>query len=116
VNGAFLTFLRNSVKVLLIGAIRGYQLVISPGLPGRCKFYPSCSHYALDAVKEYGAARGFILAAWRVLRCNPLSHGGYDPVSHQKLFAPRGPQSQGVQVRGALPSPPALRRPNGLGG
>jgi putative membrane protein insertion efficiency factor len=81
---------RNPVKALLLGAIRSYQLVISPGIPSRCKYYPSCSQYALDAVREYGAARGFVLAFWRVLRCNPLSYGGYDPVARQKLFRPRG--------------------------
>jgi putative membrane protein insertion efficiency factor len=80
---------RNPVRALLIGVIRAYQLVISPGLPGRCKFYPSCSQYALDAIREYGPARGFVLAVWRILRCNPLSYGGYDPVSRQKLFATR---------------------------
>ncbi len=78
--------IRNPVKTSLMGLIRFYQVVISPGIPSRCKYYPSCSQYALDAVREYGAARGFVLAVWRVLRCNPLSYGGYDPVSRQKLF------------------------------
>jgi putative membrane protein insertion efficiency factor len=89
VREALSTLLRNPVKALFIGAIRAYQVVISPGLPGRCKYYPSCSQYGLDAIKEYGAARGCVLAVWRVLRCNPLSYGGYDPVSRQKLFATR---------------------------
>lgn len=88
------TTTRNPVRALFIGAIRGYQLAISPGLPGRCKFYPSCSQYALDAIKEYGAARGVVLGAWRILRCNPLSYGGYDPVSRQKLFGKRGRSKQ----------------------
>jgi hypothetical protein len=69
--------------------IRFYQVVISPSIPSRCKYYPSCSQYALDAVREYGAARGVILAVWRIVRCNPLSYGGYDPVSRQKLFRAR---------------------------
>jgi putative membrane protein insertion efficiency factor len=89
VRRTFLSLLCNPVRALLMGAIRGYQVVISPGLPGRCKFYPSCSQYALDAMADYGAARGFLLAVWRLLRCNPLSMGGYDPVSRQTLFAPR---------------------------
>ena len=88
-RGAVLRFLRNPVKAVVIGLIRFYQVVISPGIPGHCKYYPSCSQYALDAVREYGAVRGFVLAAWRVLRCNPLSYGGYDPVSRQKLFRAR---------------------------
>lgn len=86
---ALLTFLQNPAKTLLLWAIRGYQVVVSPGLPSRCKYYPSCSQYAVDAVREYGATRGLVLAGWRLLRCNPLSYGGYDPVSHQRLFAPR---------------------------
>ena len=84
----------NPVKALFVGVIRLYQVVISPGIPSRCKYYPSCSQYALDAVREYGAFRGFILGAWRVLRCNPLSYGGFDPVSGQKLFRRRRAKSQ----------------------
>ena len=53
---------------------------------GSCKYHPTCSQYALDALKEYGFVRGSILAGWRLLRCNPFSHGGYDPVSSQTLF------------------------------
>ncbi len=78
--------LDNPPRMLFLGLIRLYQVVISPAIPSRCKYYPSCSQYALDAVREYGAVRGFILASWRVLRCNPLSYGGYDPVSRQTLF------------------------------
>lgn len=70
-------------------AIRGYQTLISPLLPQSCKYYPSCSHYALEAVNQYGVLRGVVLAAWRLLRCNPFSMGGYDPVERQRLFAPR---------------------------
>ena len=84
----------NPVKALFLGIIRLYQVVLSPGIPSRCKYYPSCSQYALDAVREYGAFRGFVLGAWRVLRCNPLSYGGYDPVSGQKLFRRRPTRSQ----------------------
>jgi putative membrane protein insertion efficiency factor len=85
-----LKIVRNPVQALFAGVIRFYQVAISPGMPGRCKYYPSCSQYALDAVREYGATRGFVLGAWRLLRCNPLSYGGYDPVSRQRLFRPRG--------------------------
>ncbi len=67
-------------RLLLIGFIRLYQLTISPLLGPRCKYYPSCSHYGLEAVRRHGAMRGFVLAAWRVLRCNPWSHGGVDDV------------------------------------
>ena len=69
--------------------IRVYQRVISPALPQRCKYHPSCSAYALQAVRSYGILRGVVLAAWRLLRCNPWSHGGFDPVEQQRLFRPR---------------------------
>lgn len=69
--------------------IRVYQRVISPALPRRCKYYPSCSQYAVEAIKRYGVLRGLVLAVWRLLRCNPWSHGGVDLVEHQKLFRPR---------------------------
>ena len=69
--------------------IRLYQRVISPALPKRCKYHPSCSAYALQAIRSYGILRGVVLAAWRLLRCNPWSHGGFDPVEQQRLFRPR---------------------------
>ncbi|WP_322874099.1 membrane protein insertion efficiency factor YidD [Geovibrio ferrireducens] len=67
-------------KYLLIGPIRFYQLFISPMLGPRCRFYPSCSEYAIEAIQKKGIFKGFFLAVWRILRCNPLSAGGYDPV------------------------------------
>ena len=67
-------------------SIVAYQRVISPALPRRCKYEPTCSAYAVQAVERYGILRGLVLAGWRVLRCNPWSHGGYDPVSAQTLF------------------------------
>jgi putative membrane protein insertion efficiency factor len=69
--------------------IQAYRRFVSPALPARCKYYPSCSAYALQALETYGILRGAVLAAWRLLRCNPFSHGGYDPVSAQRLFRPR---------------------------
>jgi putative membrane protein insertion efficiency factor len=66
-----------------------YRRVISPALPRRCKYEPTCSAYALGALQEFGILRGLVLATWRVLRCNPFSHGGYDPVDAQRLFSPR---------------------------
>lgn len=65
---------------LVIALIRFYQRHISPSLGPRCKYHPSCSSYALTAVERYGLLRGSILAVWRILRCNPFSKGGYDPV------------------------------------
>jgi len=69
--------------------IRLYRRVISPALPQRCKYHPSCSAYAVQAVRRYGILRGLVLAGWRLLRCNPWSHGGHDPVENQRLFRPR---------------------------
>ena len=65
---------------ILIAFIRVYQYTLSPMLGQRCKYYPSCSSYAIDALREHGAVRGTGMAAWRLLRCNPFSNGGYDPV------------------------------------
>ena len=73
--------------------IRVYQKLISPALGPRCCYAPSCSDYAIQAIEEYGILRGLVLAAWRVLRCNPLSRGGLDPVSDQRLFR-RHPRPQ----------------------
>lgn len=60
--------------------IRGYQRFISPALPPSCRFYPSCSTYALEAVSKYGLLKGSWLAAWRLMRCHPFHPGGVDPV------------------------------------
>jgi putative membrane protein insertion efficiency factor len=66
--------------------IRLYQRVISPALPRRCKYEPTCSAYAVQAIRELGPLKGIVVAAWRLLRCNPFSRGGYDPVSARRLF------------------------------
>jgi putative membrane protein insertion efficiency factor len=63
-----------------------YQRLISPAIPRRCKYEPTCSRYAVEAIREFGVLRGPVLAAWRVLRCNPWSYGGYDPVHAQRVF------------------------------
>jgi putative membrane protein insertion efficiency factor len=68
------------VSKVLIALVRVYQVVISPVVGPRCRFYPSCSNYAIEAMRVHGALRGSGMAAWRVLRCNPLSNGGLDPV------------------------------------
>jgi putative membrane protein insertion efficiency factor len=62
------------------GMIRGYQRWISPGIPARCRFSPSCSHYTLEAVTRYGVLRGGWLGFRRLIRCHPFHPGGYDPV------------------------------------
>jgi putative membrane protein insertion efficiency factor len=81
--------LRRLPALPAIALVRGYQLLLSPLFAGSCKYHPSCSEYALDALRHYGLLRGFVLAAWRLLRCNPWSHGGVDHVGDQTLFAHR---------------------------
>jgi putative membrane protein insertion efficiency factor len=68
------------VKRLLLGPIVAYQRWFSPARGRRCRYEPTCSAYAAAAVRRFGAGRGLLLATWRLLRCNPFSHGGFDPV------------------------------------
>ena len=74
------------MRIAALLAIRGYQILVSPLLGDRCKYYPSCSRYAADAIRELGVVRGALLAAWRLLRCNPWSHGGVDRVEDRRHF------------------------------
>lgn len=80
---------RSPLAALILLPIRAYRRFISPALPARCRYYPTCSAYAEEAIRELGVIRGTILAGWRLLRCNPLSNGGLDPVSERKLFRDR---------------------------
>ena len=73
-------FFKKPLTFFCIGLIRFYQICISPLFPPSCRFYPTCSEYALDAVRKYGAFKGSFLACKRILRCNPYCRGGYDPV------------------------------------
>jgi uncharacterized protein len=81
---------KRSLLAILLAPIRLYQRLVSPLLPRRCKYEPTCSAYAEQAIRELGAVRGSILAAWRLARCNPFSHGGYDPVEARTLFRHKG--------------------------
>lgn len=65
---------------LLAGAVRGYQLMLRPVLGANCRFEPSCSHYAIEALHSHGALTGLALSTRRILRCNPWHPGGHDPV------------------------------------
>ena len=69
-----------------VGLVRIYQRLLSPLLGPRCRYHPSCSAYAVQSIERFGILRGLVLAGWRVLRCNPWSHGGYDPPEAQTLF------------------------------
>jgi len=68
------------MKKMLIGLIKLYRKYISPMKRTKCPYTPSCSEYGLEAIQKYGAFKGGLLAVWRILRCNPFSKGGYDPV------------------------------------
>ena len=73
--------LKNLPRLFILLLIRAYQIVVSPTLPpNTCRYYPTCSHYGYQAVYKYGAIKGSWMAFKRILRCNPFSHGGYDPV------------------------------------
>lgn len=76
-------------RLLVSSPILVYQKLISPGLPRRCRYEPTCSRYAIQAIGEFGILRGLVLAVWRLLRCNPFSPGGYDPVRAQRVFRSR---------------------------
>lgn len=70
----------------LLLPLRLYSRLISPLLPARCKYYPTCSAYAEQAIRELGPLRGTVVAAWRLARCNPWSHGGVDELADRRLF------------------------------
>ncbi len=82
--------LRRIATLPILLPVYAYRKLVSPFIAPRCRYYPSCSTYAVDALKAYGPIRGSILAAWRLVRCNPFSNGGFDYVEDQKLFASRG--------------------------
>ena len=88
------------LAVVLLAPIRVYQLVISPWLPRSCRFYPSCSAYAVTALRERGAVVGTVLAIYRVLRCNPWARGGVDHVPHR---GERWPSWDGVVDHRVIP-------------
>jgi putative membrane protein insertion efficiency factor len=77
---AFLPIRLQPTAWVLRGAIRVYQLTLSPILGTQCKFRPTCSHYGLGCIRKYGTVRGGLLTTWRIIRCSPLTHGGEDPI------------------------------------
>ena len=72
------------MKRIVIALLRAYKWALSPLLPPACRYVPSCSEYALEAVERHGAVLGALKAAWRVLRCHPFVRGGYDPVVRER--------------------------------
>jgi uncharacterized protein len=80
---------KRALSAPLLALIRLYQRFVSPALPRRCKYEPTCSAYAVEAIRELGPLRGPIVAAWRLLRCNPFSDGGIDDLCDRSLFPAR---------------------------
>lgn len=87
--------MKRALSAFLLTVIGAYQRWISPALPRRCKYHPTCSAYAAQAIRELGPLRGSIVAGWRLLRCNPLSDGGIDDLCDRSLFRER-PASNGA--------------------
>jgi hypothetical protein len=75
--------MRQLAKLVVLQLLKAYRWAISPMFPPACRYVPTCSEYAMEAVERYGALRGGCLALWRLLRCHPFAHGGYDPVMKQ---------------------------------
>ncbi len=97
--------LRALSLAVVLAPLHAYHRFVSPALPRRCKYEPTCSAYAEQAIRELGVARGSLVALWRLARCNPFSHGGYDPVSARTIFRGDDPAS------GPDPATPYARNP-----
>ena len=78
--------LARALRELCLAPLHLYRRLISPAIPNRCKYYPTCSTYAVQAVRELGVLRGIVVAAWRLARCNPWSDGGVDELADRRLF------------------------------
>jgi putative membrane protein insertion efficiency factor len=92
------------MRSLVLAPIRFYQRLISPALPRRCRYEPTCSTYAVQAIQRYGILRGLVLGCWRLLRCNPWSPGGFDHVHDQRLFRSRSYTCEHPRHAGAPPT------------
>lgn len=97
---------RRALVALLVAPVRLYQVAVSPLLGPRCRFYPSCSSYAVQALRRHGPLRGTGLAVWRVLRCHPWNPGGLDPVPPRRAARHPGAQSHPSSHRRRRPAPP----------
>ena len=81
--------MKRMLSALFLGLIAAYQRWISPAFPRRCKYHPTCSDYAVQAIRDLGPVRGSVVAGWRLLRCNPFSDGGIDDLADRTLFRDR---------------------------
>ena len=89
--------MKRGLTAVLLGLIAAYQRWLSPARPRRCKYHPTCSAYAAEAIRELGPLRGGIVAGWRLLRCNPFSDGGIDDVADRRLFRGAGRRSEPLE-------------------
>jgi putative membrane protein insertion efficiency factor len=95
----FVTLPPRALRALILAPIVAYQRFVSPAFPRRCKYYPTCSEYAVNAIREVGVVRGTILAAWRLVRCNPFSHGGVDLLEDRPFFRESIPLESSAPAR-----------------
>lgn len=91
------------IRLALVGVIKVYRVTLSGVLGGQCRFYPSCSHYGEEAIRVHGAAKGSAMAAWRILRCSPLTAGGVDKVPPRAANHPAGKYDGILHVDGGQP-------------
>ena len=103
--------MKRALAALLIVPIRLYQRLVSPAIGPRCRYYPTCSSYAVEAIRELGPVRGAILAAWRLLRCNPFSSGGFDEIADRRLFRDTPTRSEKLRRDTAVPGGSGAARP-----
>ena len=80
--------LHGPLLAVALAPLQAYRRFVSPALPRRCKYEPTCAAYAEEAIRELGIVRGSVVAVWRLARCNPFSHGGYDPLEARTIFRP----------------------------
>lgn len=88
----------NFARDILLLLLRGYKWAVSPMLLPACRYVPTCSEYAMEAVDRYGAVHGGVMAIWRVLRCHPFAKGGIDPVVRTKTSGAPGPHSRETEL------------------
>ena len=100
--------MRQVAKLVVLGLLRGYKWAISPMVPPACRYVPTCSEYAEEAVERYGALRGGVMGLMRLLRCHPLARGGYDPVVKPNSGCDNSHFSQSTREMGHPTHPAAL--------
>jgi putative membrane protein insertion efficiency factor len=91
--------MRRALREIVVTPLIVYKRLVSPAFGQRCRYHPSCSEYAIQAIRECGILRGLVIAAWRLLRCNPWSAGGLDPVSARRIFRSRSDAAEHASLQ-----------------